>query len=59
MEEQEKIDIPQEIQELLNKRQEARNNKNWTKSDEIRDELKEKGYLVKDTKDGQTIEKIS
>ena len=59
LEEQENIDIPEEIQNLLNIRKQARDNKDWAKSDEIRDELKEKGYLVKDTKDGQTIEKIS
>ena len=35
----------------------ARENKNWAESDRIRDLLKEKGYTVKDTKEGQIIEK--
>ena len=30
----------------------------WTFHDQIRDELKEKGYIVKDTKEGMTIEKV-
>ena len=56
--EQMAIDIPKEIEELLAKRKEARINKDWALSDQIRDEIKEKGYNVKDTKDGMTVEKI-
>ena len=51
-------EIPEDIKELLSKRQEARANKNWEESDKLRDLIKEKGYVVKDSKDGQTIEKI-
>ena len=51
-------EIPEDIKELLLKRQEARANKNWEESDKLRDLIKEKGYVVKDSKDGQTIEKI-
>lgn len=51
-------EIPDEIKDLLKKRQEARENKNYALSDEIRDELKQKGYLVKDSKEGQKIEKV-
>ena len=36
----------------------ARVNKDWALSDKIRDELKEKGYMVKDTKEGMQVEKI-
>ena len=43
---------------LLEKRKEARVNKDWALSDKIRDELKEKGYAVKDTKEGMQVEKI-
>ena len=56
--EQSNIEIPDEIKELLEKRKKAREEKNWTLSDEIRDEIKSKGYVVKDTKDGMTVEKI-
>ena len=58
LEKQRKIEIPEEILDLLEKRKKVREEKNWTLSDEIRDELKEKGYIVKDTKEGMTLEKI-
>ena len=51
-------EVPEDIKELLSKRQEARENKNWEESDKLRDLIKEKGYIVKDSKDGQTIEKM-
>jgi len=50
-------EIPQEIQELLQQRQQARTEKNWAESDRLRDEIQDKGYLVKDTKEGTTIER--
>ncbi len=50
------LEIPDEIKELLEKRKQARENKDWALSDKIRDELKEKGYTVKDTKNGMTVE---
>ena len=56
IDEQEKIELPDEIIDLVNQRKESRENKNWAESDRIRDLLKEKGYIVKDTKDGMTIE---
>lgn len=52
------LEIPNEINELIEQRKQARINKDWELSDKIRDELKEKGYIVKDTKDGMTIERI-
>ena len=51
------VEIPQEIQELLEQRNMARENKDWAKSDELRDLIAQKGYIVKDTKQGQTVEK--
>ena len=56
--EQAKIDLPDEIQELVNQRKIAREEKNWAESDRIRDILKEKGYQIKDSKEGMTIERI-
>ncbi len=50
--------VPEEIHELVLKREEAREHKNWARSDEIRDELLSKGYTVKDTPEGPQIEKI-
>lgn len=47
--------IPQEIIELVEQRKIARENKDWNKSDELRDIILEKGYIVKDTKDGMEV----
>ena len=40
--------IPQEILELVEKRKEARKNKDWNESDRLRDEIQAKGYQIKD-----------
>ncbi len=53
----EQIEIPEEILKLVEERKKARENKDWKLSDEIRDIIKEKGYIIKDSKDGCTIEK--
>ena len=44
--------IPDEIAKLVAKRNEARKDKNWKLSDLLREELKEKGWIVEDTPDG-------
>ncbi len=46
------------IEELIAKRSEAKAAKNWGEADRIRDELKEMGVVVKDTKDGPVWEMI-
>ena len=58
IEKQKEVEIPEDVLELIEKRNQARKEKNWTLSDEIRDELKLKGYIIKDTKEGATVEKI-
>lgn len=55
---EDEVEIPEEIKNLANERVQARAEKNWAKSDELRDLIKSKGYLVKDTKDGYEISKI-
>ena len=50
--------LPEEIKKLVKERNEARVNKNWAESDRIRDILIEKGYTVKDSKDGTIVEKL-
>lgn len=40
------------IEELVAQRTEARKNKDWAKSDELRDQLKEMGVVLKDTPQG-------
>ena len=47
-------DIDDEIRSLIDKRQQARANKDWATADAIRDELKVKGIILKDTPQGVT-----
>ena len=56
--EKEKIEIPKEIKEIAEERQQARENKNWKKSDELREKIKSLGWEVADTKDGYAIKKV-
>jgi cysteinyl-tRNA synthetase len=50
--------IPREIILLLEDREAARKVKNFSLSDQIRDELKAKGWTVKDSPNGQEIKKL-
>ena len=50
--------VPEEILALVQKRAQAKVEKNWAAADAIRDELTGKGWSVKDTKDGPVVEKI-
>lgn len=47
-------DVDSEIEALIEKRQEARKNKDFATADKIRDELKAKGIILKDTPQGVT-----
>ena len=44
----------QEIEELINKRIEAKKNKDWATADKIRNDLKEMGIVLEDTPTGTT-----
>ena len=48
---------PDEIETLIKERETARSDKNWTRADEIRDELDSKGIVLEDKPDG-TIWKL-
>ena len=48
--------LPEDVQELVNNRNIARQNKDWTESDRIRDILISMGYTVKDSKEGTIVE---
>ena len=50
-------ELPEEIQKLVEERNKAREDKNWAESDRLRDMLIEKGYNVKDSKEGTIVEK--
>lgn len=47
-------EVDADIESLIEKRQEARKNKDWATADKIRDELKAKGIILKDTPQGVT-----
>ena len=47
-------DINDDIEKLIEERQQARANKDWATADRIRDELKAQGITLKDTPQGVT-----
>ena len=57
---EEEKEVSSEIEEMINKkieeRNEAKKNKNYAKADEIRDELLQKGVKLIDTREGTTYE---
>ena len=54
----EEVEIPKEILDLLKKREEARKKKDFKLSDEIRKKIKDKGFFVDDTYEGQRLRKV-
>jgi cysteinyl-tRNA synthetase len=52
------IEIPEEIQKLINMRDEARKNRDFAESDNLRKQIEDLGFAVKDTPDGTQITKI-
>lgn len=53
-----KQEIPKEVIELAQKRAEARAKKDFAMSDSLRDQIKDLGYEIKDSKDGYTLNKL-
>ena len=51
----EKLDVPSNILKLVNEREHARKNNDWTKSDKIRQELDKIGWNIKDTPNGPKL----
>jgi cysteinyl-tRNA synthetase len=51
-------EIPIEILEFANARVEAKKSRDFKKSDEIRDELKSKGWIVEDSPKGYKLKKL-
>ena len=50
-------EIPNEVQTLADERAQAREDKQWAKSDELREKIAELGYSVEDTTQGQKLSK--
>jgi cysteinyl-tRNA synthetase len=44
--------LDEQIQRLIDERNQARRNRNFALADQIRDQLFEMGYLIEDTKEG-------
>ena len=57
-EQQQDAPLPAEIAQLAEERQKARANKDWALSDNLREELRAKGYEAVDSKEGQRIKKL-
>jgi len=51
--------IPPEVRSLLEQRTAARQAKNWTESDALRDRIARLGWMVKDTKEGQKLTRVA
>lgn len=56
--EEEQGEISEEVEKLIEKRNKARKDKDFARADEIRDELKEMGIEIKDTRSGTTWKRI-
>lgn len=52
------IKVPDEVAGLLEKRRQARADRDWKLSDELRDQIHGMGYTVEDTPKGQKIKKL-
>ena len=47
--------LPADIQRMVDERAQARKEKNWKRSDELRDAIKAAGYTLEDTPQGQKV----
>jgi len=53
----EEVKIPTEIKKLAEERLKAKKEKNWKRSDELREEIKKKGWEIADTAEGYKLKK--
>jgi cysteinyl-tRNA synthetase len=54
----ESAEIPEEVRQLAEDRWAARQDKDWAKSDELRDALQDLGWVAKDGRDGYELEQL-
>jgi len=54
----ESFEIPEDVQILINQRNNARLEKNFEESDRLRNEIENHGFIVKDTDTGTEIQKV-
>lgn len=50
--------LPQEVRDLVTRREIARSQKDWPAADQLRKEIEEQGYFIEDTSEGQKIKPI-
>lgn len=53
-----KLEVPAEVQELVDQREEMRKSGDFKQSDKIRQEIKKLGFILEDTREGPKIKKI-
>jgi cysteinyl-tRNA synthetase len=53
------VEVPEEIMEIIQRREVARRTKNWAESDRLRDELKDLGWAVEDTSTGPVAKRLT
>lgn len=53
------LEIPNEVNELIQQREEFKNIKDWQNADKIRDQIIARGFEIKDSKEGIKISKIT
>jgi len=51
--------LPEEVEELIQQREEARKRKDWETADRLREKIRKLGYLLEDTPEGVRWRKIS
>ncbi len=56
--EKQEEEIPKDLQEALEQRQEARRAKNWALADTLRDKILNAGYVIEDTAQGARLKKV-
>tara|TARA_Y100001935_G_C16910088_1_gene315789 strand:- start:203 stop:535 length:333 start_codon:yes stop_codon:yes gene_type:complete len=54
-----KFKIPHKIKRLMDLRELARSENNWTLADDLRDQMKIEGWTVEDTTNGQKVKKTN
>lgn len=53
----EAVEIPDDIQQMAEQREKAREEKNWQRADELRDAILAAGFTIEDTRDGPRLKR--
>jgi cysteinyl-tRNA synthetase len=54
----EEVEIPDEVMQLAEQRQQARQAKRWAEADALREQIRQKGYEIEDTPEGARVRPI-